>query len=263
MNNVAYKSPQKAREVRQMNCKCGFVNESGSRFCNNCGSVLAAAPVLQISLKRGLIVGIAILALSVFMVLMSKLGDRATRQIEADRSKESLTAPTPPTVQTKQEPAQLTAADRLAYAKSTKIASASREQLEVTKKYLIEIRPSEREYRDAKTILAQINSRLSHLDAEEVVSVRDRLKSNYRELMATANPHLNFIESQLTKGKGGYQIWAVHTYFSQYSFSIGEDAKITSRWIVSNHENLVRAQIKTVGVKGEGPFRGSCWLTVD
>lgn len=99
--------------------------------------------------------------------------------------------------------------------------------------------------------------------AEDARDLRFQLEGQYRDVMAKANPHLNYIESKTTKVKGGYAIWAVHTYFSEYSFKIGSDAPITSDWIVANWSSLHDANVVQVGLKSDNGYGGWCSLKVD
>ncbi|HXU34849.1 MAG TPA: hypothetical protein VN937_00530, partial [Blastocatellia bacterium] len=104
---------------------------------------------------------------------------------------------------------------------------------------------------------------LAKQKAADAQGLRFQLEGLYRDLMATANPHLNFITSKTTKVKGGYAIWAIHTYFNEYSFKIGSDAQITSAWIGANWSSLHDANIVQVGLKSDDGYEGSCWLKVN
>lgn len=99
--------------------------------------------------------------------------------------------------------------------------------------------------------------------AADAADLRFQLEGQYRDVMAKANPHLNYIESKTTKVKGGYAIWAVHTYFSSYSFKIGSDARVTSDWIIANWSALHNANVVQVGLKSDNGYGGWCSLKVD
>jgi len=92
--------------------------------------------------------------------------------------------------------------------------------------------------------------------------LRRDLAAEYSDIIAAANPHLNFIKQKTTKVKGGYAIWAVHEYFTSSTFSIGEDAKLAQAWISRNHAELKRAGIVRVGVQNTSGWLGSCWFEV-
>jgi hypothetical protein len=92
--------------------------------------------------------------------------------------------------------------------------------------------------------------------------LRERLKNDYQSTIAAANPYLNFIKAQITKAKKGYSLWAVHSFFSQSSFSAGDDVKVVSMWIQTNRQDLQTGHITRVGFKNESGYLGSCWLEV-
>lgn len=76
----------------------------------------------------------------------------------------------------------------------------------------------------------------------------------------TANQHLNFIKQKTTKMKGGYALWLVHDYFTQSSFSIGQDGKLVSAWVDRNRTDLNKAKIVRVGFMNTSGYLGSCWF---
>jgi hypothetical protein len=91
-------------------------------------------------------------------------------------------------------------------------------------------------------------------ERERIPQLRDGLRQEYEQLLADANPHMNFIGSKITKIKGGYALWATHEYFSQYTFALGDDAKFVQRWITDNEARLREAEIVRVGVMGRGSY---------
>jgi len=90
--------------------------------------------------------------------------------------------------------------------------------------------------------------------------MRGILLESYQAAVSTANPHLNLIKSNITKMKGGYALWLVHSFFTSSSFQIGDDVKVVSAWIDSHRAELDKAQIKRVGFKNESGYLGECWL---
>ena len=90
--------------------------------------------------------------------------------------------------------------------------------------------------------------------------LRAQLKENYLAVIKAANPHLNFIKASVSGGKGRYTLWAVHDYFSQFSLSIGDDAKVIQAWIHVHRDELEKANIRRVGLKGTGEYASSSWL---
>jgi hypothetical protein len=73
-------------------------------------------------------------------------------------------------------------------------------------------------------------AKLARLE-KEGPALRESLRSEYQAVMTGANPHLNFIDSKLTKVKGGWALWATHEYFSRYTFTIGNNGPLGQRWI--------------------------------
>jgi len=118
------------------------------------------------------------------------------------------------------------------------------------------------EYKKAQTLVAAAQKGLAQQRKNEAPTTRERLRRDYQELLTQANPQLNFIQSKFTKMKGGYALWAVHDYFSQYTFSIGPDAKIVQKWIEDNRMELVNAEIVRVGVMGRGGFASWAYFDV-
>lgn len=88
----------------------------------------------------------------------------------------------------------------------------------------------------------------------QVPEMRKQLEGSFRDCVAGANTHLNFIGSRITKVKGGYAIWATHEFFTRYSFSAGNDADIVQAWINRNRQDLKDCNIVRVGLMGTGPF---------
>lgn len=64
------------------------------------------------------------------------------------------------------------------------------------------------------------------------------------------------------KDRGGYALWATHEFFTQYSFSSGDDASLVQEWIVRNRDRLGDAEIVRVGLMGQGEFASWCYFDV-
>lgn len=170
----------------------------------------------------------------------------------------SASKPTPSPVRTP----KLSDADKLAQAHYIIEHYTAELDLVRAKDFLSEIPDTAPEYMEAKRLLGQLEPRIRKAAIAEAPAIREQLAEDYRQTIATANSHLNFIQKKITKVKGGYAIWAVHTYFSEYSFKIGSDAHVTSNWIISNLERLHNANIVQVGLKSDNGYSGSCWLKV-
>lgn len=147
--------------------------------------------------------------------------------------------------------------DHLVWAKN---AIATRDYPEAEKQLNL-IPPDAPEYKEVKTLRATINNGLASQKREMAPKIRDSLAHEYRQLVTDANPHLNFVDSKITRTKGGFALWATHDFFSQYSLSSGNDAAVIQEWISRNREKLGDAGIVRVGLMGKGPY--SSWVYFD
>jgi hypothetical protein len=127
---------------------------------------------------------------------------------------------------------------------------------------LEQIPESAAEYKEAQTLLIPTKKAREEQRKREAPIRREVLRVKYERVVQDANPNLNFIQSKFTKMKGGYALWATHEYFSQYTFSIGPDAKTVQEWIGENRTELLDAEIVRVGVMGRGGFAGNCYFDV-
>ncbi len=66
--------------------------------------------------------------------------------------------------------------------------------------------------------------------------------------------YYNYVTTKIKKSKGGYTLWAYHSFFGQYEFEIGNFGKEVSAWIARNRYTLKAAKITRVGVHGTGPY---------
>lgn len=89
---------------------------------------------------------------------------------------------------------------------------------------------------------------------------REKLSGELLTLISVINPHLNFIKAKTTKIKGGYALWLVHEYFTENTFSIGDDAKAVQAWINRSRDELKHAGVVRVGLQNTNGYLGSCWL---
>lgn len=153
-----------------------------------------------------------------------------------------------------------TPAQKLSRAQSYLEPPVTRESLRAAELIVKNITPSTVEYKQGQKLLKAAEARLSKDEADEAIRLRGQLQVEYERLLSTANPHLNYITTKLTKHKGGFALWGVHTYFSQYTFSIGDDAKIVSAWIDQNNSDLKKAGILRVGVMSKEDWGGWCWF---
>lgn len=160
----------------------------------------------------------------------------------------------------------LTPAESLRRAKSYLQPPVTRESIRAAQTALRSIPSTAAEYKEAQKLLARTDIDLEASEAkakaEEVKALREKLQVDYEKLLADANPHLNYITTRLNKHKNGFILWGVHTYFNQYSFSIGDDAKVVSDWISRNHSDLNKAGILRVGVTSSESWGGGCWFEV-
>lgn len=82
-------------------------------------------------------------------------------------------------------------------------------------------------------------------------------------LVAGANPRLNYIQSKTTKMKGGYALWATHEFFTQYSFSSGNDASVVQEWIDRNRASLLMQKSSVSALWGEEALLVGVTLILD
>jgi hypothetical protein len=90
------------------------------------------------------------------------------------------------------------------------------------------------------------------------------LQRAYRNLVVGLYSNYNGIEIKLVKLKGGgYSLMAYHDFFSEYTFSAGEDAREIQAFVYRHHEALKTNKIKRVGVWGTGPYSSGTWYNVN
>jgi hypothetical protein len=158
----------------------------------------------------------------------------------------------------------LSAVECLSTAKSIIESNPTYDDMIRANKLLGEIEPETKEYKEAKALRLKITTYIEREEKKQQEQLgpelRERLKDDYQSIIAAANPHLNYIGSKITKTKGGYALWATHTYFSQYSLTIGEDAHVIEAWIDKNRSELKQAGIVRVGLMGTESYAGSSYF---
>lgn len=87
--------------------------------------------------------------------------------------------------------------------------------------------------------------------------IREELRTRYAGFLQVAKPSHNYIETKFTKVKGGYALWGVHNYFSQFSFDLGPFAGEVNQWIGEHRTKLLDAKIVRVGVMSPDGSRTS------
>jgi hypothetical protein len=90
---------------------------------------------------------------------------------------------------------------------------------------------------------------------------REELRRSYLELIQKENSFYNGVTSEVAKTKRGYELWARHEFFTQYSLSTGDDGKKISNWMADNRDLLKSSGINRVGVKGTGAY--ASWAYYD
>jgi predicted nucleic acid-binding Zn ribbon protein len=241
-----------------MTCyRCGSTIEPGSRFCSNCAAALSSAPKQQQKSNAGKwIIGILVV-LFLWSIVFSTMNKAPKPQSAKAPAAASAVSPKP-----SESTQPITAAEKLAEARKIMETYTAWRNLLPAKEHLSDIPSTAPEYPEARRLLSQLEPRLRKAEAQETAELRPRLAESFSQTIADANKHLNFISSKTTKVKGGYAIWAVHEFFSQYTLSVGNDAKIASAWISSNQTDLETTHIVQVGFWGSGAFGSRCWLTV-
>jgi len=90
-----------------------------------------------------------------------------------------------------------------------------------------------------------------------------RLRAQFRALVAASNPNFNFIDTTITREGTSYSLWATHSFFNSLSFDVGPTARVVSRWIDLHRAELKKAGIDRVGLMNKGQGLGSCWFDVE
>ncbi len=90
-----------------------------------------------------------------------------------------------------------------------------------------------------------------------------KLRVKYRQIVASANPEYNFIQTQIMRNERSYVLFATHSMFTSYSFDIGPTARMVAKWIAAQRTELRRAHITHVGLMNEDGQLGYCWLEVE
>jgi hypothetical protein len=157
-----------------------------------------------------------------------------------------LTANTAPTPRSQSPTVTLTNAERLNKA-SRHLSAGTSSDLDLALQLLNEIPSAAPENKQALVLYKKIAEKRAPF-------LRNRLADDYRNTVASANPHLNYIDKKITKVKGGHALWATHDFFTRYTLSAGNDAHVISAWIDRHSEELREAGIVRVGVMGTGPY---------
>lgn len=148
--------------------------------------------------------------------------------------------------------------DRLVW---TKNSIANKDYIEADKQ-LGQISQGSPEYEEAQKLRTTVKQGIASQRREQAPKLREEVANDYQQLIAGANPHLNYIQSKMTKIRGGYALWATHEFFTQYSFSSGNDASVVQEWIGRNRGKLADAQIVRVGLMGRGGFASYCYFDI-
>ncbi|HEV2704947.1 MAG TPA: hypothetical protein VGV59_03425 [Pyrinomonadaceae bacterium] len=247
--------------------RCGTQNHVGASYCASCGGPLippqtSDAYYEQQKKKQNSLFIAALIAIgAVFVITIVWLiaGDDARSSRPATLNANSAkSSPTPNN--------NLSPAERVAAAK--KMLQADKlgvNEFIIVQGQLLSIPKDAPEYKEAQVLSKSLDEKKLKQDAEQqraeakaaqerAPALREELKENYRRTVAEAMPHLNFIGGKLTRTKGGYALWATHEFFSQYTFSAGDEARLVSDWMDRHRADLKASGIVRVGVMGEGPY---------
>jgi len=92
---------------------------------------------------------------------------------------------------------------------------------------------------------------------------RLELETDYLHMINEVNHgYYNHVEVKVKKAKGGYTLYAYHSFFNQYQFQIGDFGKKVSAWVSSNRAKLRLAKITRVGVYGTGAYASGTYYEV-
>jgi transcriptional regulator with XRE-family HTH domain len=91
-----------------------------------------------------------------------------------------------------------------------------------------------------------------------------QLEADYLNMInEVSHNYYNYVTTGIKKSKGGYTLWAYHSFFGQYEFEIGPFGKEVSAWISKNYTILKRGKITRVGVHGTGPYASYTYFEVN
>ena len=92
---------------------------------------------------------------------------------------------------------------------------------------------------------------------------RLQMETEYLHLINEVNHgYYNHVEVKVKKAKGGYTLYAYHSFFNQYQFQIGNFGKEVQAWVSKNYATLKLAKIIRVGVYGTGAYASGTYYEV-
>jgi hypothetical protein len=248
-----------------MNCsRCTSPNPPGAQFCLQCGSrfaeaVLAPPTPSQSIQKRPIpwVLKIILGALVAFVALLWIGGILLTMRSPKSQVNSAQSMAVVPI----SSPINVTSSKRLEYAINLSKEAYDQDKYQGAIDHLSWISTKDPEYPEAVKLKAKLMNRLNQ-ERNNPEPIRARLKDSYELMISAAKPNYNFIKVSVSKSKGGYTLWASHAYFSQFSFDLGGFAGQVQGWIGQNREDLVKAGIRRVGVRGDGGYSTSTWFNV-
>jgi len=119
-------------------------------------------------------------------------------------------------------------------------------------RYLEYIGPKDSVYKEAQAL------------AQDIKKMRlDALATSYRKLLAEQDPSYNWIQVKTEKTGGGYALWGVHEFYTEYSFSAGSLGPAVYAWMDLHHSDIMDAKVRRVGVRGIGEYATRIWFKVE
>lgn len=79
---------------------------------------------------------------------------------------------------------------------------------------------------------------------------RERIRLEYLDAVAKVYPSYNGLRTGLSPTSKGFELFAVHDFFSHYSFSSGVEARLIYIWVSARRAELESVGITRVGVMG-------------
>jgi hypothetical protein len=244
--------------------RCSAPNPAGAQFCLQCGSQFASrvavSPTPSQSIQKRPIPWVLKIILGVlgafvaFLWIGGILMTMRSPQSQPSPAQSLLTSPIP-------SPSAIPASKRLEYARNLSKEAYDQGKYQGAVDHLSWISTKDPEYAEAAKLKAKLMDRLNR-ERNNPEPIRARLKDSYELMISAAKPDYNFIKVDISKSKGGYTLWAMHAYFSQFSFDLGGFAGQVQGWIGQNREDLVKAGIRRVGVRGESGYSSSTWFNV-
>lgn len=119
---------------------------------------------------------------------------------------------------------------------------------------LRKISASSPQYPQAKQLFEQLKPKLT-------AAVREMCRDDYETSLQSIFSHMNGIKVKTNRAGGGFALTGYHSYFTNQTFDLGQQAGEVQQWIADNREDLVYSGIVRVGVASNQGY-GEQWYNV-